>query len=219
MVSGKPELIYFGLAGRAEPIRMALGLKGVQFTDTRLDFPTFGAKKAAGDFPLGSVPVWHEDGLVICQSNVILRMVGQRHGMYSTNSDTAWAIDSTMEYAEDCFAAMAKKNKTAPGGDFQAEDLANVMELHTKMCEMIERRLSMHGKKFIAGTNDVTVGDVKLSHMFYNNVYNEALGLSDDQRNQLKANIAKYKKAEQYIDVTMRQVLANYLKTRPPCPA
>ena len=131
-------------------------------------------------------------------------MVGQRHGMYSTNSTTAWAIDSAMEYAEDCFAAMGKKNKTAPGGPFQSEDVANIMELNTKMCEMIERRLSMHGKKFIAGTNDVTVGDIKVAHMFYNNVYNDALGMSDADRNSLKQNIAKFKKAEEYIDKTMR---------------
>ena len=61
-----PKLVYFGLAGRAEPIRMALGLKNVDFIDQRLSFEEFGQKKAAGELPLGSVPIWLEQGITLC---------------------------------------------------------------------------------------------------------------------------------------------------------
>ena len=39
-------------------------------------------------------------------------MVGQRFGLYSEDPMHAWAIDSSMEYAEENFAAMSKKCKT-----------------------------------------------------------------------------------------------------------
>ena len=48
-----PKVTYFGIYGKAEPIRMLLAHAKVTFEDERLDSETFGAKKAAGDFPSG----------------------------------------------------------------------------------------------------------------------------------------------------------------------
>ena len=64
--------------------------------------------KEAGEFPLGSVPVWIEDGEKICQSNTVLRMVGNRCGLYSNDPATAWAMDSVMEQVEDNMGIYAK---------------------------------------------------------------------------------------------------------------
>lgn len=61
-----PTLQYFDCSGRAESIRMACHLSNIQFNDERLTNEQFGAKKAAGELPLGSVPVWIEDGEKIC---------------------------------------------------------------------------------------------------------------------------------------------------------
>ena len=82
MSSGK--LTYFDLAGRAESIRIALSLAGCQHEDERLSFPQFGEMKAAGRFPMGSAPIWTEpDGEIFVGSGPILRMVGNRFGMFS----------------------------------------------------------------------------------------------------------------------------------------
>ena len=96
-----PTLQYFDGSGRGESIRMAATIGGLKFIDERLSQEQFAAKKAAGEFPLGSVPVWIEDGEKYCQSNTVLRLVGQRTGMYSADPMTAWAIDSVLEAVED----------------------------------------------------------------------------------------------------------------------
>ena len=55
----------------------------------------------AGDYPLGSVPVWEEDGRMIPVTNVILRVLGIRLGYYSEDPMTMWAIDSLCDWMED----------------------------------------------------------------------------------------------------------------------
>ena len=80
---------------------MALSLAGVQYKDERLTFKEFGKMKKDGEFPMGSLPVWIEDGQKFVQSNSILRMIGIRYGLYSEDADEAWMIDSTMEHVED----------------------------------------------------------------------------------------------------------------------
>ena len=96
-----PVLQYFDGSGRGEAIRMACYLANIQFTDQRLSQEQFGDLKSKGELPLGSVPVWIEDGVKYCQSNTILRMVGIRGGLYGTDPETCWAADSIMEAVED----------------------------------------------------------------------------------------------------------------------
>jgi len=98
---GKPVLQYFDAFGRAEPIRMACAMGRLDYEDKRLSQEEFGKMKMAGEFPMGSVPVWIEDGVKYCQSNTILRMVGQRTGQYPTDVHQAWKVDSACEAVED----------------------------------------------------------------------------------------------------------------------
>jgi glutathione S-transferase len=72
---------YFDVAGRALPCRVALfnafGKDG--WTDERLSFAEFGEKKAAGAFPLGSLPTLTlADGRQLCQSMAITVWAGKQ---------------------------------------------------------------------------------------------------------------------------------------------
>ena len=46
--------------------------------------------KESGALPLGSMPVWEEDGFIMCQSNSILRVLGIRLGYYADDPMTCW---------------------------------------------------------------------------------------------------------------------------------
>ena len=82
-----PKLIYFDLGGRAEAIRMLLAHAKAQYTDERLSFPEFGAKKAAGEFPSGQVPVWVDDhGVKYNQTKAIFKMLAAEHGYESAHT-------------------------------------------------------------------------------------------------------------------------------------
>ena len=60
------KLEYFGVHGRGVSLRMALTYCNVEFEDEKLTFEAFGAKKAAGAYPMGQVPVLHlDDGKIL----------------------------------------------------------------------------------------------------------------------------------------------------------
>ena len=56
------KLLYFDMGGRAEGIRALLAHANFQYEDSRQSFADFGAMKSSGALPLGSMPVWEEDG-------------------------------------------------------------------------------------------------------------------------------------------------------------
>ena len=84
-------------------------------------------------------------------------------------------IDSTMEYTEDVFTETGKTIvaswfKQKSWDDASMDDYA---KRYDKLGEFAERRLKSHGKKFIAGTDHVTVAHCKLGHVYYAVVYND----------------------------------------------
>ena len=78
-MSGK--LTYFDLGARAEPIRALCYIAHFNYQDERVSQSEFAGLKSS--LPLGQLPIWSEDGMVICQSTAILRMLGIRLGFYS----------------------------------------------------------------------------------------------------------------------------------------
>ena len=84
------KLTYFDLDGRAGGIRALLGHANFEYEDDRQSFESFATLKASGVLPLGSMPVWEEDGEQYCQSSGILRMLGIRLGYYTSDPQTAW---------------------------------------------------------------------------------------------------------------------------------
>jgi glutathione S-transferase len=97
------QLTYFNAPGRAEPIRMALHMAGLAFEDRRLDYPAFAAAKAAGEFPLGAVPVLTIDGLAIAQTSAILRYVARlgAPALYPADPAAALLVDSALDSFND----------------------------------------------------------------------------------------------------------------------
>ena len=95
------KVIYFGVYGRAEFIRMLLTHAKVSFEDERLDFAAFGARKAAGEFPNGQVPVVIHNGKALNESTAILRYLGKHFGYYPTDPHEAWYADSLVDFSND----------------------------------------------------------------------------------------------------------------------
>jgi len=59
------------------------------YTDTRKIFPDEWAAYK-DQTPLGTVPIWVEDGFTICQNNAILRSLGIRLGYYTEDPMIAY---------------------------------------------------------------------------------------------------------------------------------
>jgi glutathione S-transferase len=99
----KLQLTYFDSPGRAEPVRIALRLMGLEFEDIRLKFPEFGERRAAGEFPLGSVPVLTVDGLRVTQTAAMLRYVARLGdgSLYPSDPFLGLLVDSALDSLND----------------------------------------------------------------------------------------------------------------------
>lgn len=207
------ELHYFHLGGRAEGIRALLGHANFQYQDERMNFTDFGEVK--DQTPLGSLPVWTEDGFQMCQSSAILRMLGIRLGYYTEDPAHAWAIDSLVDFAESfqgkivgyIFPAVQGGQVDVTKAD---EWLANGFD---KLCAVYEKRLAGHGKKYLAG-DKLTIADFKcFQHWITASECNTATPLPREVLDKQNACIAKYSNVARWVE-TMKGELADYLKNK-----
>lgn len=100
----------------------------------------------------------------MCQGTAILRMLGIRHGYYSEDPMTCWAIDSMVDFIEGEFGNCGKWLGPATQG--QPLDPAGEDGWFTgywdKIMPVVEKRLAGHGKKYIGGTDRPSIADFKL---------------------------------------------------------
>ena len=95
-----PQLIYFDLYAKAEPIRLLLNHAKVAFEDVRMTGNMWAERKA--NIPAGQVPVWiTDDGKVYNQSHAILRALGIEHGYYGETFEERWAADMVLDTYDD----------------------------------------------------------------------------------------------------------------------
>ena len=101
------KLIYFDFdGGRAESIRLAFHIGGIDFEDIRLKFPEF--REAQPSFRFHALPVLEIDSQPITQSNAHLRYVGKLAGLYPTDDLQALYCDEAMGAVEDVGHAVGK---------------------------------------------------------------------------------------------------------------
>ena len=101
------KLIYFDFdGGRAESIRLAFHIGGIDFEDVRLKFPEF--REAQPSFRFHALPLLEIDSQPITQSNAQLRYVGKLAGLYPTDDLQALYCDEVMGAVEDVGHAVGK---------------------------------------------------------------------------------------------------------------
>ena len=113
---------------------------------------------------MGGLPVWEEDGLVVCQGNAIIRYIGMRHGYYSEDPEICFNIDSLMDFAEDIikkhnFYILALKN--GKEGEELATKREEYLQFWDKHVQVIGDRLKASGKPWIGGTDRPSIADFK----------------------------------------------------------
>ena len=90
------KLTYFGLGGRAEAIRALLAHAEQEYDNNMIQDNS--EIKSSGYSPMGGMPLWEEDGFIMCQSNAILRMLGIRFGYFADDPQTMYKIDSLCDF-------------------------------------------------------------------------------------------------------------------------
>ncbi|CAD7700303.1 unnamed protein product [Ostreobium quekettii] len=153
------KVTYFNFAGRAEPIRLALTIGGIDFEDQRLSFPEFGAMKPS--LPFGQLPVMEIDGEQIAQGPALLRYAGKLAGMEPQDPLAALRVDEMVLAMHDV-VALFTPSILEPDMEKKLEmRIALVEETLPKWFGMIERRIAGGGKEYCAG-DSLSVADLSL---------------------------------------------------------
>ncbi|WP_448247983.1 glutathione S-transferase [Thalassotalea agariperforans] len=153
------KISYFDVnGGRAEPIRLALHLAGINFEDHRFPFSDFAQERE--QTPLGQVPILTLDGKKITQSNAILRYVGKQAELYPSDIYQALLCDEILDAAEDCINKIVA---TFPlTGDYlkTARDNLITGDL-TKYLRFIESKLIEQGGEYFVAQK-LSIADLKI---------------------------------------------------------
>lgn len=159
------ELTYFDSPGRAEPIRVALSMGGLAFTDRRLKFPEFQEARTRGELPLGAVPLLTVDGVTIAQTAAILRYVAKvgDRSLYPDDAWTALLVDSALDTLNDTLshALLPSLFERDPAKKLamRAELAAGPLKRALTYCEAL---LSRSGGTFFGGAA-LSIADIVLA--------------------------------------------------------
>lgn len=153
------KLSYFDFhGGRAEPIRLALAIGGVAFEDHRFTFPEFAEVRKT--VPFGQVPVLHVDGVLVTQSDAMLRYAGKLAGLYPTDAYQALLCDEVAYVVEEAGVKLGP-SFSMKGDEQKAARVALVNGSMPVYLGWLQKQLLAHGGEYFAD-NRLTVADLKV---------------------------------------------------------
>ena len=97
-MSETPEVVYFAIRGRAEPIRLLLEEVGVAYTDTHAELQWAELKPRT---PFGVLPLYRAGELEIAECQAILRHLARVHDLYGDDEQERARCDTFEEALAD----------------------------------------------------------------------------------------------------------------------
>eukprot|EP00300_Choanocystis_sp_HF-7_P033310 c45629_g1_i1.p2 GENE.c45629_g1_i1~~c45629_g1_i1.p2 ORF type:complete len:212 (-),score=48.07 c45629_g1_i1:24-659(-) len=157
------ELLYFGIYGRGGPIRDALAIGKVDYTNNVVAFPSWPALK--GTLPTKTLPtlIIRQGGEThtIGQSNAILTFVGKLTGLYPWCPIAALKVDSFMATVEDVMKSVSDPRLGSEDAAVKAAGVEAVNTVALPAALAIIEALIPDGASHVT-CGRLTVADLKL---------------------------------------------------------
>ncbi|KAA8495036.1 Glutathione S-transferase [Porphyridium purpureum] len=156
------KLSYLPFKGRAESVRIAFFVAGIEFEDERIPLTEFGERKK--DLPLGQLPVLTIDGsIVITQQVAILEYVGAQGGLVPTDHLIKAYNDEIINLLEDL---TYRTSATIQMPEEKKKEARAILNNHTipKYAKALDGILATHDKKHAVraqlSTSDILINRV-----------------------------------------------------------
>ncbi len=94
-MSSTPQILYFDIRGRAEPIRLLLEDTGVQYSEKRISLEDWKSKRPAT--PFQRMPVYSEGDRQIPESFAIMNYLGRKYGLLGDDEIARIRCDVAIE--------------------------------------------------------------------------------------------------------------------------
>lgn len=151
----KIKLTYFDIKGRAEPIRLAFAIGGVEFEDERIGSPEFKELKTSGKLTFGSLPVMEIDGEMFGESGAMLRYAGNVGGLTPKCPVKNCLVDMVIDAGESFFHEVVKDS--SPEGRAKCADT-----VFPRYFGPVDSIIAKSDGPFLLG-NDISVADIKIA--------------------------------------------------------
>ena len=152
------KLTYFDIdGGRAEPIRIAFHIGGIDFEDHRISFEDFGKIRTTLRF--NSVPILEIDGAQVAQSNSLSRYIGKMAGLYPRDDLQALYCDEVLGALED-LSHYIVRTFGLPEEELRTARQDLVAGWLTTILEGLQELLDRGGNQYFAD-NTMTVADLR----------------------------------------------------------
>jgi glutathione S-transferase len=143
----------------------------VQYEDERISFAQWGALKASGGTPFGSLPIIMVPGRGVISQNIALStFVAKRTGLYSTDPFDACRIDELMLVAEDLGLLVGPTFRMSDEAEKKKERERLSADVFPGLLSKIDQCLAKGGTSkenpFAVGSS-LTIADLKLFATFY----------------------------------------------------
>jgi glutathione S-transferase len=218
------KLTYFDIAGRGEPVRLALALSKTPFEDERINFAQWGELKPKT--PNGQLPLLTIDGEVKTQSMAMLRYIGATYSDTLYPREKLFDIEEALGLIEDLrnswapahYMGMSPKNFGHPEDFGKTEEGKEVVKqlrtnwLETKLPDFVKSITAMiakHGGVWIASKDHPTIADVYA----YCSLESYTRGFMDHVPTD---SLDKYPEIKEYLQrfLDLPEVKAWYAKTK-----
>ncbi|TMW67055.1 hypothetical protein Poli38472_012171 [Pythium oligandrum] len=158
-VPAKLKLTYIDGPGRAEPIRLAFHIGGVEFEDERIGGAVL--KERVASLPYGQIPVLSVNGEAHAQSLQILRYAGTVSGLYpATDFKKALRIDEVLCHLDDISNAHSLTSRMEPEKQTAAR-AALVEETFPNAFKALDKRIAGWGGPYTVG-DELTIADLAI---------------------------------------------------------
>ena len=214
---GTVEFTYFGLNGRADPLRMMFEYHGQPYKKNEETPESWEAKKAAGQggefgggLPQAQCTIQGKQ-MNFAQFGAILRMFCVRYGYYNTkDAKCSRYHDPIVDTWAD---ALGKSSAILFGGEEKKQDNINAFVEFAKLYNaLVEKNFAHHNGKYVGG-NSIGMGDFVMAAWIGNFFMND----SNPVAPLLKPTLNACPKLKAYAENVIMKEFA-YLKTRGPQP-
>ena len=157
-------LVYFGVPGRAEASRVALSLSGLEWEDVQVNGVRFEIMKNSGELPWDMLPVLQTPEGTIAESSAILRFAGKAADLVPSDPYQAAKVD---EFIDGMLPFVGLLDDT-----YRISDVEERIHIRKKLflpdgrgtrsLAMLERKISQSKSGWAAGTDGMSIADLKL---------------------------------------------------------
>ena len=157
-------LVYFGVPGRAEASRAALSLSAIEWEDVEVNGVRFEIMKNSGELPWDMLPVLQTPEGTIAESSAILRFAGKAADLVPSDPYQAAKVD---EFIDGMLPFVGLLDDT-----YRISDVEERIHIRKKLflpdgrgarsLAMLERKISQSKSGWAAGTDEMSIADLKL---------------------------------------------------------